>query len=157
MRIQLGHLFFLSFFFSVQHVRGHIGRQNVILCVMTSCDFLCSPLFQIPQCYPDHVPAHLALPNHSGDYKQGCSQASPGSEGFGESHPAGTWCIYLCTMCSVSRSLLIEHAYSAGWVTDPSSISHTFFYAKDVFIVLKPHQENQEPSGFDEWYEIVWL
>lgn len=51
--------------------------------------FILSPI-QVPQRDPDHVPPHLALPDHSRHYKQGCPQASAGSEGFGEGHPAGT-------------------------------------------------------------------
>lgn len=45
--------------------------------------------FQVPQCYPDYVPTHPALPDHSHHHKQGCPQASAGPEGFGEGHSAG--------------------------------------------------------------------
>lgn len=103
-------------FLSVLNARSPTGSQNVILCVLVKItsligqisDCLHPPSFQIPQCYPDHVPTHLALPNHSGHYKQGCPQASAGSEGFGESHSAGIrpFCLFFFCLLVFTKCLL---------------------------------------------------
>lgn len=70
---------------------------------------LCPP-FQIPQCHSDHVPTHLALPNYRSHHKQGCPQASPGSEGLGQGHTTGALSI-ICSLCvqPVNRCLAINN------------------------------------------------
>lgn len=76
---------FWRFFFWVEMYR----KKKCYVLFLKEVYFLLLYSFQIPQCYPDHVPTHLALPHHRSHHKQGCSQASPGSEGLGQGHTAG--------------------------------------------------------------------
>lgn len=76
------------------HVFAYIGLIS---------DYFYPSSFQIPQCHPDYVPPHLALPNHSGHYKQGCPQAAAGSEGLGEGHTAGNRLYFFTSWCLKQR------------------------------------------------------
>lgn len=103
------------------HVLTHIGTIN---------DHLYPPSFQIPQRHPDDVPAHLALPDHSDHYKQGCPQASAGPEGLGEGHPAGNAPL-LCRLPSVFTKVK-----GRLLTTSPNGSANTSFPAQAVCVQM---------------------
>lgn len=148
-------------FFTVLNARSKIGSQNlnimypskkIMSLIGVISDYPYPSSFQVPQCYPDHVPTHLALPNHSGHYKQGRPQASTGSEGFGEGHSAGNLSyLFVYIAQPVNRSLLIDHT---GFERGVKEAISTFLNAQELFRGLDPSWEIIKSCIFNDWMEI---
>lgn len=143
---------------------GAQSAAKMLLCVLVKImplfslisNYLYPSSFQIPQCYPDHVPTHLALPNHSGHYKQGCPQASAGSEGFGEGHTAGTILLIFNPFCLQSAHSYQVIAYGpyfwsmSNWLCNPIVSLISFLAQGSVYGFNSTLEKSLEPSTSDK-------
>ena len=63
-----------------------MALKFVVMATNTGAAF---PVLQVPQCHPDNVPTHPAIPYNCSHHQQRRAKAQTSAQGLGESHSAG--------------------------------------------------------------------
>lgn len=83
----------MSFFFLSSELKLLVGSvvmatndDSIVYCL----DVLFLLFLQVPECHPDNVPTHPAIPYNCSHHQQRRTKAQASAQGLGESHSTGT-------------------------------------------------------------------